>query len=142
MKIKDVKEIKVLYDSILVKFVKPKETKKEEKYETSEGGIIVPKSNDSMGVGSPQENALIFGEVVSVGHGYVNTKDQSQTVDLQVKEGNWVIIDTRNNANNTIFKSEDKNIEYRLVREQNILTVCDDEKALKESFEIEENKGE
>lgn len=140
MKIKDVKEIKVLYDSILVKFVTPKETKKEEKYETSEGGIIVPKSPE--GPGTPQENALIFGEVVSVGHGYVNTKDQSQTVDLQIKKGNWVIIDTRNNANNTIFKSDDENIEYRLVREQNILTVCEDEKTLKKSFEIEENKGE
>lgn len=128
MKIGNYQDVEVMYDSLLVKFPKADAEKKEESYTKTDGGIYVVKTEDEKKK-KKDLNSFVLGEVIRAGFGYVNSHDEATMVPLKVKEGDFVIIDSRNSANNVIVESDDE-FEYRLIREQNILM----KSAKKETF--------
>jgi len=138
MKIKDVTLVNVLYDAVLVKFPKMIEKKEEDEpaFTESEGGVLIPKGT-SLETKKEEVN-MLHGEVVKVGFGYVNSADQKETVALHVAKGDWIVIDKRNNANNTVFDSAEDGFEYRIIREQNILMSCQGKEVFLDMFNVEE----
>ncbi len=124
MKIKSTKDIQVLYDSVLAVFEKPKpKDKDEDEFVKTKEGILIPKASSI--AEKEEKDPLIIGRVVAVGNGYFNSKDESQSVSLRVKVDDYVVIDSRNSANNLIFP-KDETSEYRLLREQNVLMIVKD----------------
>lgn len=132
MKIKSHDHVKVLYDSVLAVFEKPKPKEKDEdEFVKTKEGIFVPKNSSASE--KEEKDPLFIGKVVAVGNGYFNSKDESQSVSLRVKVGDYVVIDSRNSANNLIFPKDDVS-EYRLLREQNVLMIVNE---LEKAFEIQ-----
>lgn len=118
MKIKDPNNVKIMYDSVLVKVEKKQEKKNNEKFEQNEAGIYVPKTAVPEVI-----DPFKIGVVVVAGSGY--TTPDGVSLPLRTKVGDCVVFDNRNGANNVVFESGDPNFEYRLIREQNILMVID-----------------
>lgn len=117
------KNVKVMYDSVLVRIQRPiKENQKVEDYVKNEAGIFIPVEKKNP-MESDQENPFVVGEAVCIGNGYIS-QDNKGFIKLSISIGDSVVFDRRNNANNIVFEDEDDvTVEYRLVRESNILMV-------------------
>mgnify|MGYP001337998624 CR=1 FL=1 len=137
MKITNPSLITIPYDSVLVEVKKKREKPKEEFVKNAEG-ILVPNKEAYV---KRKEDPFVLGLVVKSGEGYISPNDSS-TVPLRVKTGDYIIFDSRNNANNIIFEAEDATKQYHLVREQNVLAIVAKELADYLTKQMEEENEE